>query len=213
MDVELERRIARRAAELARLFEAGDAAAIEPLCDPAFWARAGGEELSELVEDGRSATVLGVLGRRSLIHLAPGSVVEGQWIERGGELLLEDQREFTLLDRVGLIGAEPERVERVRTKRRAEDAAMRYVAALQDRDEVAAGAFYEPSFARAGDVDLLERLPFLREVELIGSVGPRTLVRVELEGGEQTIEYLWRDHDGALAIVGARVFRPVAAVE
>jgi Tfp pilus assembly protein PilW len=149
-----------------------------------------------------------VLGRRSLIRLLPTSVVEGQWIDRGGELLLEDQREFTLLDRTGLDG-DPERLQRMRTKRRSEDAAMRYVSALQERDEVAAGAFFEPGFARSGDIDLLERLPFLTVAELIGSVGPRTLVRVELEGGEQTIEYLWRDHDGVLAIVGARVFRPV----
>jgi len=208
MDPELELRIAQRAAQLAGIYQTGDAAAAEPLCDPVFWERAGREELPELLADVATARLLGVLGRRSLIRLLPTSVVEGQWIDRGGELLLEDQREFTLLDRTGLDG-DPERLQRMRTKRRSEDAAMRYVSALQERDEVAAGAFFEPGFARAGDIDLLERLPFLATAELIGSVGPRTLVRVELEGGEQTIEYLWRDHDGALAIVGARVFRPV----
>jgi|SRR5690349_3763557 len=209
MDPELERRTAQRAAELAALYQAGDAAAVRPLCDPSFWERVGDEELPELLADVAAARVLGVLGRRSLIRLLPNSVVESQWIERDGELLLEDQREFTLLDRAALDRADPERLDRVRTKRRAEDAAMRYVAALEERDEVAAGAFFESSFARAGDADLLERLPFLAAAELIGSVGPRTLVQVELEGGEQTIEYLWRDHDGAMAIVGARVFRPV----
>jgi len=208
MDPELERRIAQRASQLAKAYEAGDVAAVESLCEPAFWERAGQEEVPELLADVATVRVLGVLGRRSLIRLLPTSVVEGQWIDRGGELLLEDQREFTLLDRTGLDG-DPERQERVRTKRRSEDAAIRYVSALRERDEVAAGAFFEPAFARAGDIDLLERLPFLATAELIGSVGPRTLVRVELEGGEQTIEYLWRDHDGALAIVGARVFRPV----
>jgi len=208
MDPELELRIAQRAAQLAGIYQTGDAAAAEPLCDPVFWERAGREELPELLADVATARVLGVLGRRSLIRLLPTSVVEGQWIDRGGELLLEDQREFTLLDRTGLDG-DPERLQRMRTKRRSEDAAMRYVSALQERDEVAAGAFFEPGFARSGDIDLLERLPFLTVAELIGSVGPRTLVRVELEGGEQTIEYLWRDHDGVLAIVGARVFRPV----
>ena len=208
MDPELELRIAQRAAQLAGIYQTGDAAAAEPLCDPVFWERAGREKLPELLADVATARVLGVLGRRSLIRLLPTSVVEGQWIDRGGELLLEDQREFTLLDRTGLDG-DPERLQRMRTKRRSEDAAMRYVSALQERDEVAAGAFFEPGFARSGDIDLLERLPFLTVAELIGSVGPRTLVRVELEGGEQTIEYLWRDHDGALAIVGARVFRPV----
>jgi hypothetical protein len=207
MDAELERRIALRAGELAALLDAGDAAAVEPLCDPSFWERAGHEELPELLEDVDAVRVLGVLGRRSLISLVPRSVIESQWLDRGGELLLEDQREFTLLDRVSLVGADAERLDRVRTKRRSEDAAQRYVAALEERDEVAAGAFFEPAFARAADVDLLERLPFLRAAELIGSVGPRTLVRLELEGGEQTVEYLWRDHEGSLAIVGARTFR------
>lgn len=209
MDAELERRVAQRAAELAGLLRQGNPAAIEPLCDPGFWERAGAEEFSELLADSGAAVVLGVLGRRSLVRLVPEAVLEGQWIDRRGTLLLEDQREFTLLDRLGLAGASPERLEQVRTKRHAEDAARRYVDALRDRDEVAAGAFFEPAFARAADVDLLERLPFLRSAELIGSVGPRTLVRFELEGGEQTVEYLWRDHEGSPAIVGARTFRAV----
>jgi hypothetical protein len=207
MDAELERRVGQRAAELASLLEQGDAAVIEPLCDPEFWERAGAEEFPELLEEAGRAVVLGVLGRRSLIRLLPESTLEGQWVDRDGELLLEDQREFTMLDRVSLAEASPERIERMQTKRRAEDAARRYVDSLQERDEVAAGAFFEPVFARAADVDLLERLPFLRAAELIGSVGPRTLVRLELEGGEQTVEYLWRDHDGSMAIVGARTFR------
>ena len=176
---------------------------------PGLLGAGGREELPELLADVATARVLGVLGRRSLIRLLPTSVVEGQWIDRGGELLLEDQREFTLLDRTGLDRrpraaasacgrSAGRRTPRCATCRRCRSATRSRPA-----------RFFEPGFARAGDIDLLERLPFLTVAELIGSVGPRTLVRVELEGGEQTIEYLWRDHDGVLAIVGARVFRPV----
>src|SRR4029079_2913570 len=74
------------------------------------------EEFRELLADVATVRVLGVRGRRSLIRLLPTSVIEGQWIDRGGELLLEDQREFTLLDRTGLDG-DPERQGRGPTAR------------------------------------------------------------------------------------------------
>jgi hypothetical protein len=211
MEAGTEEATAARSAELATAARSGDLDAVQRLSDPIFWDRAGREDWTELLAVTQGAVELGVLGRRGLLQLPPGSVIETLWADRQGVLLLDDQRQFTLLDRAGLLASgDEERIDRMSTKLRAEDAALRYVDALLARDEVAAGAFYEPAFAVRADLDLHERLPFLRSAELIGSVGPRTLVRVELEGGEQTIEYLWREHDGALAIVGARVFRPAA---
>ena len=70
MDPELERRIAQRASQLAKAYEAGDVAAVESLCEPAFWERAGQEEVPELLADVATVRVLGVLGRRSLILAA-----------------------------------------------------------------------------------------------------------------------------------------------
>ncbi len=211
MEAGTEEATAARSAELAAAARGGDLDAVQRLAGAGFWERAGREDWTELLAETQGAIELGVLGRRSLLRLLPGSVVEVLWADREGVLLVDDQRLFTLLDRAGLLASgDDERIARTQTKLRSEDAAYRYLDALLARDEIAAGAFYEPAFAARADLDLHERLPFLRSAELLGSVGPRTLVRVELEGGEQTIEYLWREHDGALAIVGARVFRPAA---
>ena len=51
----------------------------------------------------------------------------------------------------------------------------------------------------------------VRRAELIGGVGPRTLVWLAMDGGEATVELLWRRRDGRLLIEGARTFTPGAA--
>jgi hypothetical protein len=48
----------------------------------------------------------------------------------------------------------------------------------------------------------------VRRAELIGSVGPRTLVWLAMADGERTVELLWRRHDDRLLIAGARTFTP-----
>ena len=64
--------------------------------------------------------------------------------------------------------------------------------------------------ARHGQ-EVRPRIAAVRRVELIGSVGPRTLVWLVTEDGEQTVELMWRSHDGRLQIEGARTFTPGSA--
>jgi hypothetical protein len=206
-----------RAEQLRERLLAQDVGGIEALCTADFWERSGRSDLAGVAPHVREAVTLGALGRRSLIflhtagHRWPAPVLEQLWAESAGELLLEDHRVFTLMTRaqVEALG-DPEELARLQTKIAAQDAAEAYVIALNDHDQRAAQAAWSHAFAERFDLDLHNRISRLRSAELIGSVGPRTLLRCWFDDAEQTIELLWRRREARLLIEGARVFRPVA---
>jgi hypothetical protein len=200
---------------LGRLLLDGDLAALERLCDPEFWHRAGREELAMLAEHAADATVLGVLGRRALLLVSTPAgryhryVVEQQWTEPGGPPLVEDQRLFTLADRAQVeASGDRERLALLRTKLAAQDAARHYAELLAAGDEQSVVALWSSRFEQAQGAELRPRIGLVRSAELIGSVGPRTLIRCLLVAGEETVELLWREHDGGWLVEGARTFRP-----
>jgi hypothetical protein len=206
-----------RALELRDALLAGDAAAIEAMSDSEFWRRAGRDELLALIPHVTSATALGVLGRRSLLLLtAPGArhpkaSLEQLWALVDDRLLLEDERLFTLVDRAEVeASGDLQRLESLRTKLEAQDAALAYAAALAGHDVAAVAAMWSPGYAAGHGREVRPQIAAVRRAELIGSVGPRTLVWLVMEGGEQTVELLWRRHDGRLLIEGARTFIPGA---
>jgi hypothetical protein len=210
----LENQTWARAEQLRDRLQAQDPDGVEALCTTDFWERSGRNELLGVAPHVKDAITLGALGRRSLIslhtvgHRWPAPVLEQLWTDAGDRLLLDDQRVFTLMTRaqVEALG-DPEELARLQTKISSQDAAEAYVIALNDRDERAAAAAWSTSFADRFDLDLNSRIEMLVSAELIGSVGPRTLVRCWFDDGEQTIELLWRRREARLLIEGARVFR------
>jgi hypothetical protein len=204
-----------RALELRDALLGADAAAIEALSAPEFWQRAGCDELLGLIPHVTSATALGVLSRRSLLLVkAPGArhpeaALEQLWAQVEGRLLMEDERLFTLADR-GLVEAsgDAERIERMRTKLDSQDAARAYAAALVAHDVDAAAAMWSPGYGAGHGDELRPQIATVRRAELIGSVGPRTLLWLVMGDGEHTVELLWRPHEGRLLIEGARTFTP-----
>ncbi len=207
-----------RALELRDALLAGDGAAIEALSGAEFWRRAGRDELLGLIPHVTTATALGVLGRRSLLLVtAPGArlakaALEQLWVHVDDRLLMEDERLFVLADRAEVEGSgDSERIERTRTKLDSQDAALAYAAALVAHDPDAAAAMWSPGYAAAHGDELRPQIPTVRRAELIGSVGPRTLLWLVMDDGERTVELLWRPHDGRLLIEGARSFTPVVA--
>jgi hypothetical protein len=204
-----------RALELRDALLAGDAAAIEAISRPEFWERAGRDELLGLIPHVTSAIALGVLGRRSLLLLtAPGArhreaSLEQLWALVDDRLLLEDERLFTLVDRAEVeASGDLQRLDRLRTKLEAQDAALDYAAALARHDVAAVAEMWSPGYAAGHGRELRPQIAAVRRAELIGSVGPRTLVWLVMEDGEQTLELLWRRHDRGLLIEGARTFTP-----
>jgi hypothetical protein len=210
---ETERRVAEGARALAAALRAGDSGAVEALCLDEMWERAGRDDFAPLLE-ADEVEILGVLGRRSLLWLSfsergAASCAEQLW-HSGEPARIEDQRIFSLADRAAVeASGDSDRLARMRTKLESQDAAQRFVDALARRDLVAAGAFFEPTFAAQADLDLRERLPKVRDVELLAGVGPRTLVRFHTADGDLTVEYLWRKHDNVMLVAGARAFRVV----
>jgi hypothetical protein len=190
---------------------------VEALCDPVFWRRAGREELLGLLPHIASATTLGVLGRRSLIRLAapgarhPEPVLEQLWAQVDGALVVEDERLFALADRAQVeASGDPERLARLRTKLECQDAARLYAAALAGHDVTAATAMWSDVYAGIHGDEVRPQIATVRRAELIGSVGPRTLVWLAMNDGEHTVELLWRAHDHRWLIEGARTFTPGA---
>ncbi len=206
-----------RALELRDALLAGDGGAVEALCEAGFWQRSGREELTALLPHVSSATVLGVLGRRSLMLLtAPGarhreSALEQMWVTVGDRLLVEDERLFSLADRAQVeASGDIDRIARLRTKLDCQDAARAYAAALVAQDAERASASWAPAYAAAHGAELRRQMATVRRAELIGSVGPRTLIWLVMEEGEHTVELLWREHAGGWMIEGARTFTPGA---
>jgi hypothetical protein len=195
---------------------AHDTDALRALTAEELWVRAAAEELAPLVEHAVAAHPLGVLGRHTLLHAAtpgaayPAYVVEQQWTP-AGRPLVEDERLFTLIDRAALEAAgDSDRLARLATKLAAQDAALGYVDALNDHDAAAVTAMWTPDFA-AGRAGAAPPVDGLRSAELIGSVGPRTLVLCRFADHDETQELLWRPLDGRILVQGQRSFRPPPA--
>ena len=195
---------------------AHDIDALRALTTEELWGRAAAEELAPLAEHAVAARPLGLLGRHTLLHTTtpvaayPAYVVEQQWT-RAGHPLVEDERLFTLIDRAALEAAgDTGRLARLATKLAAQDAALGYVDALNARDAAAVMALWAPDFA-AGRAGAAPRIDGLRSAELIGSVGPRTLVLCRFDDHDETQELLWRPLDGRILVQGQRSFRPPPA--
>jgi hypothetical protein len=195
---------------------AHDIDALRALTTEELWGRAAAEELAPLAEHAVAARPLGLLGRHTLLHTTtpgaayPAYVVEQQWT-RAGHPLVEDERLFTLIDRRALEAAgDTGRLARLATKLAAQDAALGYVDALNARDAAAVMALWAPDFA-AGRAGAVPRIDGLRSAELIGSVGPRTLVLCRFDDHDETQELLWRPLDGRILVQGQRSFRPPPA--
>jgi hypothetical protein len=195
---------------------AHDMDALRALTAEELWLRAAAEELAPLAEHAVAARPLGLLGRHTMLHATtPGAaypvyVVEQQWTP-AERPLVGDERLFTLIDRAALEAAgDTGRLARLATKLAAQDAALGYVEALNAHDPAAVMALWTPDFAarRAG---ARPRIEGLRSAELIGSVGPRTLVLCRFDDHDETQELLWRPLDGRILVQGQRSFRPPPA--
>jgi hypothetical protein len=196
---------------------AHDMEALRALTARELWGRAAAEELAPLAEHAVAARPLGLLGRHTMLHAAtpgaayPAYVVEQQWTPDAGRPLVQDERLFTLIDRAALEAAgDTGRLARLATKLAAQDAALGYVDALNAHDAAAVMALWTPHFA-AGRVGVMPCVDGLRSAELIGSVGPRTLVLCRFDDHDETQELLWRPLDGRVLVQGQRSFRPPPA--
>jgi hypothetical protein len=196
---------------------AHDMDALRALTAEELWARAAAEELAPLAKHAVAARPLGLLGRHTMLHAStPGApypvyVVEQQWTPAAGRPLVEDERLFTLVDRAALeASGDSDRLARLATKLAAQDAAQGYVDALNDHDGAAVMALWTPDFA-ADRAAATQPVAGLQSAELIGSVGPRTLVLCRFDDHDETQELLWRPLDGRVLVQGQRSFRPPAA--
>ena len=196
---------------------AKDMGALRALTTEELWVRAAAEELAPLAEHTATAQPLGLLGRHTMLHATtpgapyPAYVVEQQWTPAAGRPLVEDERLFTLIDRAALEAAgDTGRLARLATKLAAQDAARGYVDALNTHDAAAVMALWTPDFA-AGRVGATPRIDRLQSAELIGSVGPRTLVLCRFDDRDEIQELLWRPLDGRILVQGQRSFRPPPA--
>jgi hypothetical protein len=196
---------------------AHDMDALRALTAEELWVRAAAEELAPLAEHAVAARPLGLLGRHTMLYAAtpgaayPAYVVEQQWTPAAARPLVEDERLFTLIDRAEVEASGEERLARLRTKLDAQDAALAYVAALNGHDPAAATAMWSTAHDEGPGQEVPPQISSVRRAELIGSVGPRTLVWLAMDDGEATVELLWRRRDGRLLIEGARTFTPGAA--
>jgi hypothetical protein len=196
---------------------AHDTDTLRSLTTEELWERAAAEELAPLAEHAVAARPLGLLGRHTMLRVTtpgaayPAYVVEQQWTPAAGRPLVEDERLFTLIDRASLEAAgDTDRLARLGTKLAAQDAALGYVDALNAHDVAAVMALWTPDF-EAGRVAARPRIDGLRSAELIGSVGPRTLVLCRFDDHDETWELLWRPLDGRVLVQGQRSFRPPPA--
>jgi hypothetical protein len=196
---------------------AHDMDALRALTAEELWVRAAAEELAPLAEHAVAARPLGLLGRHTMLYAAtpgaahPAYVVEQQWTPAAARPLVEDERLFTLIDRAALEAVgDTGRLARLSTKLAAQDAALGYVDALNRHDAAAVTALWTPEFA-AGRGGATPHIDGLRSAELIGSVGPRTLVLCRFDDHEETQELLWRPLDGRVLVQGQRSFRPPPA--
>ena len=209
----VERDVRQRALELGEALLARDLAALERLCDPEAWGRACGDELARLSQHASAVKLLGTLDRRSLLRVStpggayPEYIVEQQWVPGAGGPVVEDERLFALADRAEIESSgDAERIARLRTKLAAQDAATAYAQALVHHDGEAVAGMWSRRFAGSHADRIRERIGELRAAELIGSVGPRTLVRCVFADGEETVELLWREQGARWLIEAARTF-------
>ena len=161
----------------------------------------------ELLERrGRGGAELGVLGRRSLIRLLPGSRRgREQWIAAAARAARGPAPVHAARPgRRWRTSGDDDRHRPHAYEARSEDAARATSSALE-RDEVRPAPASSRVRGRAGRRPARAAAPADRR-ELIGERRPAHAGAVELEGGEQTIEYLWRS---ATAVpMRAAHFRP-----
>lgn len=201
--------VTQAAEELVDALSAGDAERIRALCVPDFWERAGKDEYAERLPVDGAVELLGILGDRSLILVTPalGSrfALEQAWTG-DARPLIADERHFELVDAAALRAeGDQERLERLATKLAGQDAGEALVAAFDRGDGAAVRAMVEPERGDLADQEA-ERAERATRADLVGSVGPRTLVRVWSGDSDATLEYLWRRNGNDLRIAFVREF-------
>jgi hypothetical protein len=197
---------------LAAALREGSLDHIRALAAPDFWDRAGEADYAERLPVSGTVELLGILNDRSLLLVTPAAGADGEryaleqaWSDDAPPLLL-DERYFSLLDaaRERAEGDE-ERLARVATKLAGQDAAEALAAALARNDTAAVRAMVEPEKGDLADREA-DRAAGATRAELVGSVGPRTLVRVWSGDTDVTLEYLWRDRGDGWLIAMVREF-------
>jgi hypothetical protein len=201
--------VTQAANELVEALSAGDGGRIQALSVPEFWERAGAEEYAERLPFDGPVELLGTLGDRSLLLVTPGSgprfALEQAWTD-DARPLIADERHFELVDAAAIRAeGDEERLERLATKLAGQDAGEALAAAFERRDSAAVRAMVEPERAELADQEA-GRAAGATRAELVGSVGPRTLVRVWSGSSDVTLEYLWRRHGDDLQIAFVREF-------
>ena len=200
------------ATALVEALSAGDAERIRALAAPEFWERAGESDYAERLPVNGTVELLGTLGDRSLLLVTPSPGSDGRryaleqaWSADSPPRVV-DERLFTLVDaaRVRAEG-DAERLAQLATKLAAQDAAEALAVALADNDIEAVRAMVEPEHVEIAGREA-ERAAGATRAELVGSVGPRTLVRVWSGDTDVTLEYLWRPHGDRLQIAFVREF-------
>lgn len=202
--------ISERAEELAAALAEGSLDRIQALADPEFWERDGAEDYGARLPVAGAVELLGTLGDRSLLWVGPGSDGGGYALEQAWSdetpPVVADERLFTLLDAEALRAeGDEERLERAATKLAGQDAAGELSAAFDRQDSDAVRALVEPERTELAEAEAARAVGATR-AELIGSVGPRTLVRVWSGDSDVTVEYLWRPRGESWRIGFAREF-------
>jgi len=200
-----------RAQELAAALAADSIERIQGLSAADFWERVGEADYAERLPVGGAVELLGTLNDRSLLLVTPDAGLDGRYaLEQAwsdaSPPLVADEREFSLVDAARLRAqGDDETLARMATKIACQDAAEALCAALAARDVAAVRAMVEPGKDELADREAARAAEATR-AELVGSVGPRTLVRVWSAAGDVTLEYLWRRHDDVWQIAMVREF-------
>jgi hypothetical protein len=199
--------------ELAAALAGGDLERVHALATPTFWEeQEGAQDYAGRIPVDGTVQVLGTLGDRSLLLVAAASgvvrdgyVLEQAWTH-GTPPLIEQERLFTLLDveRERASGDE-DRLAMLATKIAAQEAGQAMCAALAAGDGGEVRSMVEPERAELAGVEAARAARATR-AELVGSVGPRTLVRVWSGDSDVTVEYLWRRQGDAWLIGYVREF-------
>ena len=186
---------------------------IHALAGPTFWDELeGAEEYADRVPVNGTVEVLGTLGDRSLLLVTPpsGVATDGYALEQAwthdAPPRIEQERLFTLLDvERERATADEDRLTMLATKMGAQEAAEGLCAALAAGDEGAVRSMVEPDRVELADTEAA-RAARATQAKLVGSVGPRTLVRVWSGDSDVTLEYLWRRQGDAWRIGSVREF-------
>ena len=198
--------------ELVTALSTGDRAGLQALADPDFWERAGAADYAERLPVEGEVELLGTLSDRSLLLVTPAPGSEGRryaleqaWSESSPPRVI-DERLFTLADAAkARAHGDEDLLRRLATKLAGQEAAEALVAAFNRHDGAAVRMMVEPGKDETADQEA-DRATRATRAELVGSVGPRTLVRVWSADSDVTLEYLWRRHGDDWQIAYVREF-------